>query len=191
MLREVVTIKEKRIDYGKSFTQMAKEGGCEEHWFVRALDLAHWEKYCAKMKADGYDGKPLDIVVLANDAPMTSEEVRADIGKLALELGRYEHLVAAGRLYTNGHVVALGTEMTFADAGMFAKLPEDPTANFSGKLRRKKYVPGLDIIEGHRLVLTLDEIDAENFGAKDLEEGPTVKWPAGTYFIAVSVSLEE
>lgn len=191
MLRKVVTITEKRIDYDKSFAQMAEENGCEKHWFVRALDSVHYEKYAAKMKAEGYDGKPLTIVVLENDKPMDSKEVRDEIEKLALERGRYEHLVASGWLCPNGHAVALGTEMTFGDAGMFVKLPEDPVANFSGKLRRKKYVPGLDVIKGGRLVLTLDEIDAENFGAEDSEEGPIVKWPAGTHFIAVSASLEE
>lgn len=208
-LQKVDVIFGKKIYYDKSAVQLAEENGCEVQWPVLVLDMpiregkcplspdaeegkSHWENYAAKMKADGHDGGLADVIILENTAPMTPKEVCDEIKKLGLGRGRYEHLVAAAGHYPTGHAVALGTEMTFADAGMFAKLPSDPVANFTqGKLRRKKYVFGLNIIDGGRQVLTLDEIDAENFGAEDSGKDSIVRWPAGTYFVAVAASLEE
>jgi hypothetical protein len=177
MLRKVAVIGGKVIYYDKSFVEMAKENGCEEHWFVRVLDLAHWEKYSAKMKAEGYDGKPVDIVVLENDMPMTSKEVCDAIAELKLERGWYEHLVAAAWHYPGGHVVALGMEMRFfGDPGLMCGLPGDPAVNSPGKPNIKKYVPKLVVNDG-RYVLGMEDCDKI--------------WPAGTYFIAVSASLLE
>jgi len=208
-LRKVEVISGKRIDYNKSFTEMARENGCENHYSVLLLEMpiregkhplgpdakegkSHWEKYSEKRKAAGYDGKPVDITILENnDTPMSTKEVCDELQELKLERGGYEHLVAVSWLCPFGCTVALGTEMTVADSGMYVHLPKgDPLANFSGKLDRKKHVFILKKTST-RTVLSLGELNAKDPELEDAGKDPIIKWPAGTYFIAVSASLEE